>query len=199
MKHFIPAMLAVAMFIAPIGAVAGEPSASGETQEHGMIDRLNLSPAQQQAFKQMMTQCHTQIEQLHIQARARILSEITPAHRALLSQLTGALATSPNPDKAAAVRQLNAALSPGEAQAVISTHAAAEQQMHAIMQSAHQKMQSMLTPQQRALMPNEANEKEHMGGHEMSEMSKKTAGDILIHMALKGGEEHEGMGHEMHG
>jgi Spy/CpxP family protein refolding chaperone len=184
MKHIIPAALAAAIMVLPLGAVAGEPSASehGGPMGPGMYQKLGLTSNQQQACQQVMTQTHQQMEQLHAQARAKVLAALTPAHRALLAQIVGSLAIAPNPDPDAAAKQLNAALSPGEAQAVVSTHTAAMQQMHAIMTAAHQRFQAILTPQQRAQIPSE-HEMGDSHDKEMREMSQLTAGQILMHFA----------------
>jgi Spy/CpxP family protein refolding chaperone len=156
-----------------------------------MFERMNLTSSQRQAMGQIMTQTHQQLEQLHTQVRSKVLGDLTPAHRSLLAQVIGSLAISPNPDHDAAVRQLNAALSPGEAQAVVSTHSAAMAQMKALMESAHQKFQAILTPQQRAQQPSWSshggppnggppNGEPPMGMHSASQL---TAGDILLHLA----------------
>ena len=208
MKHFIPAALAVAISLAPLGAIAGEPSAPGQPggqMPPGMSDRMNLTSSQRQAMGQIMTQTHQQLEQLHTQVRSKVLGDLTPAHRSLLAQVIGSLAIAPNPDRDAAVRQLNAALSSGEAQAIVSTHSAAMQQMKALMESAHQKFQAILTPQQRAQQSTWSshggppdcgppNGESPMGMHSVSQL---TAGDILLHLA--GPDMMEGhMGMEMH-
>ena len=186
MKHFIPAALAAAIMVLPLGAVAGEPSAlaHGGAMPPGMFDKLGLTSSQQQACQQVMAQTHQQLAQLHAQARAKVLAALSPAHRALLGQIVGSLAIAPNPDPDAAVKQLNATLSPGEAQAIVSTHAAAEQQMHALMTAAHQRFQAILTPQQRAQLPAE-HERSMGGSHgtETREVAQLTAGEILLHLA----------------
>ncbi len=156
----------------------------------GMSDRLTLTSSQRQAMQQIMTQTHQQLEQLHTQARTKVLGDLTPAHRSLLAQVIGSLAISPNPDRDAAVRQLNSALSSGEAQAIVSTHAAAMQQMHALMESAHQKFQALLTAQQRAQQTSWSHDGPPNGGPPngeppmgMHSMSQITAGEILLHLA----------------
>jgi len=215
MKHFIPVVLAAAISLVPLGAIAGEPSAPaqpGSPMPPGMFfDRIDLTSSQRQAFGQIMTQTHQQLEQLHNQARSKVLGDLTPAHRTLLAQVVGSLAIAPNPDRDAAVRQLNAALSAGEAQAVVSTHNAAMAQMQSIMESAHQKFQALLTPQQRAQMPSHGgppnggppgapSHDAMYGMHERSD-SQLTAGDILLHIASPEMEEHMQMmvvpGHPM--
>jgi Spy/CpxP family protein refolding chaperone len=201
MKNLIPAMLAVAITCVPLGATAGEPyaSAPGGHMPSAMVQRLGLTAQQQQAWQQIMTHKHQQMAQLHQQARTKILASLTPAHRALLSQIVGSLATSANPDEAAAARQLDAALSPGEAQAVIATHTAAFAQMRALRQAAHQRLNSILTAQQRAQMqmPEKGERAEAPGGQMENNMKQLTAGQILLHFeGAKGHPDGPGMGHE---
>src|SRR5579864_741195 len=155
MRNFIPAMFAVAVIGLPVGALAGEPNAPMPASGSGVVvQRLGLTPSQAQAMDQIMQQSRQQMEQLHAQARLKVLDAITPAHRQLLAQVIGNLAISPNPDRDAAVRQLNAALSPSEAQAVLSIHAAVKQQMGQIMGSTHQRIQALLSSQQREQVSN---------------------------------------------
>src|SRR5215831_11866990 len=130
MRNLIPAIFAVAVISLPLGAVAGDapapmPPMPPPPPGMGMafdFDGQNLTPAQQQQIHQIMDQTHQQMQQLMSQARSRVLGSITPAHRQLLAQIVGNLAISPNPDWDAAAKQLNAALSPSESQAVLSTH-----------------------------------------------------------------------------
>jgi Spy/CpxP family protein refolding chaperone len=203
MKHFISAMLAVAICLVPLGAFAGEPSAPEMVAMHGMGADMQLTPQQHQAIGQIMTRTHQQLEQLHSQARARILGSLSPAHRAALAQIIGNLAISANPDRAAAVRQIDAALTPTEARAVMTTHDALKQQKRAIMESAHKQCMALLTPQQRASMQrSEAKEagesKADMhgatGAHENSMESEDvdTAGSILLELS-SGSESHGSM------
>ena len=196
MKHFISAMLAIAISFVPLGAFAGEPSApESMPRMPGMGSDIQLTSRQHQAMEQIMVQTHRQLEQLHSQARARILGSLTPAHRTLVAQIVGNLAVSANPDRATAVRQIDAALSPAEAQAIVTTHNALKQQVHAIMDSAHKQFQALLTPQQRAsIEQNEAKEpgetKTDMHGgmtdaHEnsMEPEDVDTAGSILLDLS----------------
>jgi Spy/CpxP family protein refolding chaperone len=191
MKKLIPAMLAVAISLLPLGAIAGEPPAPMPPPGPMFDHRLNLTDSQRQQFEQIMQQTHQQMETLHTQVRAKVLGSLSAAHRALLAQIVGSLAVSPNPDPQAAVKQLDAALTPAEAQAVVSAHGAAMQQMHQLMESAHQRFQALLTTQQRAQLPNGGNGP--MGGpheEEMQRMSQLSAGEILLHVASFDMEDH---------
>jgi len=199
MRNIIPAIFAVAVISLPLGAVAGEAPAPMPPMPPppgmGMafdFDGQNLTPAQQQQIHQIMDQTHQQMQQLMSQARSRVLGSITPAHRQLLAQIVGNLAIAPNPDRDAATKQLNAALSPGEAQAVLSTHQAAMQQMTSIMQSTHQRMEAVLTSQQRSAMPSgHSNEQTHermMFKGPGAPDGPLTAGEILLHLSEMGGD-----------
>lgn len=198
MRNFIPAMFAVAVISLPLGAVAGDQPAPMPPMPPlpgmGMafdFDGQNLSPAQQQQIHQIMDQTHQQMEQLMSQTRSRVLGSITPAHRQLLAQVVGNLAISPNPDWDAAAKQLNAALSSGEAQAVLSTHQAAMQQMMSLMQSTHQRMESVLTAQQRSQMQNgHPNESTHDRMFFKGPPGSPTAGEILLHLSEGGFGDH---------
>lgn len=202
MKHFISAMLAVAICLVPLGAFAGEPSAQEMSSMHGVGD-MQLTSQQRQAIGQIMVRTHQQLEQLHSQARVRILGSLSPAHRVLLAQVVGNLAVSANPDRAAAVRQIDAALTPAEARAVMTTHDALKQQKRAMMESAHKQCMALLTPQQRASMERgetkEAGESKAdmhsaMGAHEnsMEAEGADTAGSILLELS-SGAESHGSM------
>lgn len=198
MKNLIPAMFAVAVISLPLGAVAGEPPAPMPPMPPmgppgmGMafdFDGQNLTPAQQQQIHQIMDQTHQQMQQLMSQSRSRVLGSITPAHRQLLAQVVGNLAVAPNPDWDAAAKQLNAALSPGEAQAVLSTHQAAMQQMMSLMQATHQRMEAVLTSQQRSSMQNgHPNEQTHERMFFKGAPGTLTAGEILLHLSEMGGD-----------
>jgi hypothetical protein len=99
-----------------------------------------------------MQQMRTQMQQIHTQARLQILSSLTPAHRALLANIVGQLAIAPNPDRAAAARALDAALSPTEARSILATETAARTQSRNLMMAARAQFESTLSPDQRAAM-----------------------------------------------
>lgn len=199
MNRILPAMLAVAISLVPLGAFAGEPSAPAPMPPMPM-GGVQLNAQQHQAMIQIMVQSHQQLEQLHAQARAHILSSLTPAHRALLAQVVGNLAISPNPDMDAAARQLDAALSPAEAQAITTTHEQLKTQARAIMENAHKQMEGLLSASQRSQMdtnrPQGADETYEMHGGKMDMHEgppgeqAHTAGMILLELSTMG-EGHE--------
>jgi hypothetical protein len=90
-----------------------------------------------------MRQMRAQMEQLHLQARTQILQSLTPAHRQLLANVVGQLAIAATPDREAAARQLNAALSQGEQQSIVRIHESLHTQMKAMMASMRSQMESM--------------------------------------------------------
>jgi len=204
MKHLISATLAVAISLAPLGALAGEPGAPGPMPPMPMMmgGGVQLTTQQHQQLMQIMEQTHQQLDQLHTQARAHILGSLTPAHRTLLAQVVGELAISANPDRDAAAHQLDAALSPAEAQSILATHNALKAQAESIMQNSFKQTQSVFTAQQRAQMEQGGPQHgEHMmiaSGHgpegdEMGEAHETpTAGMILLGLAT-GDDDHMNM------
>jgi hypothetical protein len=103
------------------------------------------------SFAQMQ-QLHAQMTQIHTQARLQILASLSPAHRALLANIIGQLAIAPNPDRAAAARALDAALTPGEARSILATQTAARNQSHTLMENARAQFEASLSADQRAQM-----------------------------------------------
>ncbi|HTU71680.1 MAG TPA: hypothetical protein VMF11_15365 [Candidatus Baltobacteraceae bacterium] len=84
----------------------------------------------------MRAQMHAQfqqIETMHRQFRAEVLGALTPAHKRLLASIAGNLAVSVNPDRRAAIAQLDAALSPAEKSAILADAAQMRGQMKTIM------------------------------------------------------------------
>lgn len=88
------------------GMVPAMPMTPGVIQQH--VAQMQRFAAEQQAF------------------RSQLIGALTPAHRALLAQIVGSLAIAPAPDLEGAARQLNAALSSGEAQNVVRLEQARE-------------------------------------------------------------------------
>lgn len=103
--------LALALSMVPITALADD--------DHMMSQ---LTPAQRQAVQQTFQRFMSQEEQLHQQMRVQILQSLTPVHRREVGATIGDLAISPNPDPATAARRIDAMLSPGERQRILSAH-----------------------------------------------------------------------------
>jgi hypothetical protein len=101
-------------------------------------------PLENPAAFQIMEQAHAKMEQLHSQARLSMLNSISPAQRTLLAQAVGQMAIAPNPDVAAAAKQLDASLTPAQAKAILGISASLEQQARQVMDSAHQQMMRVM-------------------------------------------------------
>jgi hypothetical protein len=122
-----------------------------------------------QAQRQQMHANFEKMRQLHEQFRAKVLGALTPAHRQLLAQVAGNLAVSTKPDYRGAAKQLDAALTPAERNAIMS----AAQQMRSQMKSI---VAGMPKPQWMG----------HNGGPpppHMAEHHQATAGGILLGVA----------------
>jgi len=74
-----------------------------------------------------------QLTKDYYEARATMLSALTPPHRQLLGSVAARLAMSANPDFPGAVAQLDNALSPAEKHAILSAYDAEHEKMRAIM------------------------------------------------------------------
>ena len=108
-------ILALAAALAPAAAFAQVPPPGGGGAPNALArpDRSGFAEARRSA-------------------RAQMLDALTPAHRTLLASVAGALATSDAPDPRAAASQLDAALSPGEAQAIVAVATGLRDRMRAM-------------------------------------------------------------------
>ncbi|MDQ6933365.1 MAG: hypothetical protein M3160_09365 [Candidatus Eremiobacteraeota bacterium] len=129
-----------------------------------------------------MQQIHQNMMQLHRQARSSVLAALTPAHRALLSQVVGRLATDPNPDVAGAARTLDAALTPAESQTIVRIAANTHTQARQLMQQAFAQMPN------RPVDHDMANKRPGQ-----AKMRNNDAGYILLRLSMP----HSGMEHSM--
>ena len=103
-------------------------------------------------MRSAMQQARLQMEQIHTQARAQMLSALSPAHRTAVANVIGQMAVSPNPSRALAAHQIDAILTQAEGQSILRTHAAAKAQMQTIRTQMHTQFENSLTPDQRAQM-----------------------------------------------
>ncbi len=145
------------------------------------VARADTSPNPQ------MQQMRQNMMQMHRQARTATLAALTPAHRSLLNQVVGQLATDPNAeaDMPAAARTLDNALTPAESQSILRIHNNLKTQTRQMMESAH------------AQMPNRAAQDGHWnhGPKQAGNHARQTdPGYILLRMAMLG----PGAGHGMH-
>jgi hypothetical protein len=150
MRPFLFALV-LAGLSAPVVALADDQSAAP-------------TPAMMQQREAAFAQIHQQMQRLHQQERAQMLASLSPAHKALLAQIAGDLAISPNPDFAAGARRLDAALTPAESQAVIRAHEAFKQQEHNAMEAAHAQFEKSLTPEEQQKVE-QRHEKVAFGSH----------------------------------
>ncbi len=121
--------LALALGIAPIGALAQDANAPAQTTD------------QHQAMRQLFQQFGQQEAQLHQQMRVQMLSALTPVHRRAVGAAIGNLAIEASPDPQAAAKQLDAMLSPGERQRVIAAHTSFANQSRALHEQLRAQMQ----------------------------------------------------------
>jgi Spy/CpxP family protein refolding chaperone len=142
-----------------------------------------------------MQQLRKQMMQIHQQTRQQILADLSPAHRKLLADVVGQLAVSPNPDREAAAKTLDAALSPNEAQAILAAETSARTQSRA-------QFEANLTPDQKAAMAaRDANRPKWQGQGPGAGRRRHTpdAGRTLLELALGHGEGRGMGGPGMHG
>ena len=121
MKPLARAILAIAIFLTPVGAMADNPAAGSPNF-------------------QAMQQVRARIEQLHAQSRISTLNALSATHRSLLAQVASQLSIAANPDPGAAAKQLDAALSSSESKAILDIATSTEQQVRQVIDSARQQM-----------------------------------------------------------
>lgn len=95
----------------------------------------NAPPTPNPAMRQQFQQIRTQMREIRSAERAQILGVLTPAHKTLLANVVGRLATSVNPDYEAAARQLDSALSSSERQTIVNAAQNARTKQRSLMQS----------------------------------------------------------------
>jgi hypothetical protein len=129
--------LALAALVSPVAALADQPAppAGGPP---------SLSPAQRQQLMTTMQSFAQQEQALQTQARSQILGSLIAAHRTALANIVGQLAIAANPNPQAAAQQLDALLSTGEKQAVLTAHANLETQQKALREKLRTAIESEL-------------------------------------------------------
>lgn len=180
MKRFV-ALLPFVFLATPGVALAQDQPAVAPPAPPGA--HAPLTPQQRQALSSAAQQLRAQSKALMLQTRAQVLSSLSPAHRAMLANIAGQLAIAPNPNLQAAARQLDAALSPGERNAVLSAHANLVSQMRAMHQQMWAQLQSELPN-----MPRRSGPPPGAGFGPSRSHPAPDAGSILLRMAS---------GHEM--
>jgi hypothetical protein len=181
---FAPA-LAVAQSAPP--APPAPPAASASPGAPPM-----MTHEQMRAHMRIFRQFHDQAERLHDAARAAMLGALSAAHRSLLARIVGNLAVSAHPDRHAAARQLDGALSAREKHYILNEARYVKDQMQTLMGHMRSQMMSMMTRQQRQGM---ATMHAHMHGRTMmgrwQHHGAPDAGEILLQFATN---EHPPMG-----
>ncbi len=157
MKNSLALILALALAPAPAFAQAGPPP-----------DVAAMPSPNPQALAAMQ-QSRAQLEALRTQTRTRLLTTLTPAHRAMFANVIGQLALSIQPNATAAATQLDAVLSPAEKQSVLAIEAAQRANAKAIMDQTRAAFEAGLTADQRARMDQhraqmDAARQSHAGG-----------------------------------
>lgn len=139
----------------------------------------NAPPTPNPAMRQQFQQMRDQMKQIRTTERSQILSALSAQHKQLLASLIGRMAITVNPDVEGTVRQLNAALSSTEKQAVIGAAENARTKERSLFES------------MRSQFPN-APGREHgpggPGGPGRENRAPRTpdAGRILLRLAVPG-------------
>lgn len=186
MKSFL--VLALVLAFSPAIAFAQAAPPPGPDVAEGPIPNT----AQRAAMQQM----HAQAEQLRVQTRSRILTALTPAHRATVANIVGQLTLSADPNPRAAAQALDATLSPAEKQSVVAIDGAARSNMQALFTQQRAAFESTLTADQRARMQQHAAKMEAFRqGHPLPADARDPGAIVLRTLANIGGP--HGPGHRM--
>ncbi len=172
----------LAVLLATVPALADDQMQAASPAPAAAVAR----PHAHDAFRQTARQ----ISQYRMQARSQMLGALTPAHRSLLATIAGQLAISTNPDPAAAAKQLDAALTPGESQAVLRAHDAMKTQARAAMTAARKQFEANMTADQRAAQAARAGSAAPTKAHARRADAGKDAGRILLELSMASGRSH---------
>jgi hypothetical protein len=180
--------LALALSLFPITALADD--------ENGPA---NLSPAQRQAMHQTFQRFMSQEEQLHQQMRLQALNSLTPVHRRAVAAAIGDLAIAANPDPMTTARRIDAMLSPGERQRVISAHNSFRTQSMQLHDQMRNELRSEMPADMQSHFANHDNESKEK--QEAMSRMQNDAGAILLHILSPHGMmgDHGGMMMHMEG
>ena len=130
MKPFVGAVVTFVALLMPGGALA----------------ETSPTPPECPPNFQAMEQVRSRIDQLQTQERISTLNALSVAHRDLVAQVAGQLATAANPDVRAAAKQLDAALTPSESKSILDIASSTKQQMRQLIESASQQMGGAYPP-----------------------------------------------------
>lgn len=102
----------------------------------------NVGPTPNAAMRQQFQQMRSQMRQIRTTERSQMLGALTASNRSLLATIAGQLATTVTPDYRAAAGRLDAALSAGEKQAILSAAQTARTSRRALMQKMRDQFQA---------------------------------------------------------
>lgn len=144
-------IIALALALAPAVASAQEgPPGAPAPDAPPLVAGPGVAGGPNGAAFAAMRKTRGQIEAIRKQARAQILGALTPDQRTLLASVVGGLAVSDDPDLRAAAKQLDAALSPAESQAILDAERHLHDQTRAAMEAARQQFEASLPAARRA-------------------------------------------------
>lgn len=166
--------IAAAQSASPLAPPPATATAAPPAPPHAPFSRAEMR-AHMQAFRQF----HDQVERLHDSARAKILGALSAAHRALLARVVGNLAVSAHPDRRIAARELDAALTAHERQAILNESRYVMEQTRALMNRMRSQMMSTMGSAQRHRVVMMHGGMRHYGHHHRA----PDAGEILLQFA----------------
>lgn len=188
MKIKLPALL-LALGTVPSFALAQSAPPAPAVNPGGPMQ--TPSPQMRQMMREHMAAMRQFMERMRTEqraTRAKMLAELSAAHRLAVAHIVGELAISPSPDLRAAARQIDAVLSASERAAVLATARAQMAQMHAQMEQMRAQMQAAMA-QMHAQMQRMHGQMWVSNGHERGhEHHTPDAGRALLHSLLPGQE-----------
>lgn len=147
MKRLLTVLALVATTSVPVFAQEGPPPGPMGPPP-GAAAPASPSPQQIAAMQQF----RSRMEQIHLQAREQMLASLTPAHRAAVANVIGQSAVSANPNPDAVASQIDAILSQGEKNGVLSAESNARASSRSLMESMHAQMEANAPADVRARM-----------------------------------------------
>jgi hypothetical protein len=181
------ALVALALALAPVAGFADDAPPAGPPPPDGPGAMGAPSPERMAA----MRQTREQLRSLHNQTRTQLIASLTPQHRAQLATLIGQFAVTPNADRAALVRSVDAILSRNEAQSVVNLVSSERTSARGVMEAARARFESTLGADQRSAMDARTQRMEAMRAETAHAPRAVDAGRELLR-SLVGEDEHEG-------
>jgi Spy/CpxP family protein refolding chaperone len=181
------ALVALAFALAPVSAFADDTPPAGPPPADGPGAMGAPSPERIAA----MRQTREQLRLLHNQTRTQVIASLTPQHRAQLATLIGQFAVTPNADRRALVRSIDAILSRNEAQSVVNLVSSERANARSVMEAERAQFESTLSADQRAAMAARSQRMESMRAETTHAPRPIDAGRELLR-SLVGEDEREG-------